>query len=397
MDFIFKTSNRLIVALSCEGRLRIFTLQRVLLKILGFEWWKEGLNFPLPDFMKKWGYQAFWVILMICDIVLTLKASVWMAIDNDLKYTIKMNGIIVMMPFVGSLIKIFYLRYMQKEFIELIETCESIGHLDMEEESIQSGLRLNFVYINMLLSTVGIWAIFFTIINHEIPVATDFPWSQDVALGQFFSLMIDFYCGINCCLAHSLLDTIFPVSAIVIIAHLATLRKKLAKLGCNKYQDEVLLNESIELHNKLLSMSELLQICYNEVSVAQSLYSVMHSCVLIFAVEQVPNKFSVLVSSFPLLLCSYAQLWMYCSFGQMMTDEFDKISFALYNNRWYACSISSRKALVTFAQACQKKVGLKGVGNINASYSNFLHKIQDSVSYYLILKTVTSESDGEKN
>ncbi|XP_054285426.1 odorant receptor coreceptor-like [Macrosteles quadrilineatus] len=101
--------------------------------------------------------------------------------------------------------------------------------------------------------------------------------------------------------------------------------------------------------------------------------------------------YKVIAKSSPLLFLSYYLLFIYCLSGQRLTDTCEKLFYGLCQCKWYNCPRSFKMSLLTMIQFCSRPVNLTGGGIFTASFETFMHGLQQSVSYILLLKQLTPE------
>uniref|UniRef100_T1I0I6 Odorant receptor n=1 Tax=Rhodnius prolixus TaxID=13249 RepID=T1I0I6_RHOPR len=341
-----------------DKKLEAFTLQRALFKLLGFYWWDRGSSVPLPDLFKIWIYPVLYPILLLVVSYLTIKAVTQMDIIDDYDYVRKVNGFVVSMTFIASALKCFYLRFIGEDIRYLIQMTEDIGEVNTTNEPLAGALRTCVNYLSLLFCNAGTWTLYYLITYQDVPFPTDYPWNQQYTLGWFIAFCLTFLCALFCATIHTLVDTIYPMSVEVITIHIERIRIHLSFIGSGKWSDQTRLYQAVETHVVLLRVHKQMKKCFGMLFVAQAVYTVLHACVLIFAVV-----------------------------------NFNSLSFAMYDNAWYNCNPSTRKVLLLFGEACKKQAYLEGFGTVRAALPTYLRSLQESISYFLVLKTVTSEAE----
>ncbi|XP_014261896.1 odorant receptor 85c-like [Cimex lectularius] len=378
------------VAIAGDKKLEVYTLYFSFLNFLGFDWKQGGINVPVPAWVKFKVYPASYPIMMLIVSFLIIKLNVEVEPKTEFEMIKMINGFIVSMTFIAAFAKLLYLRIIKNDILELLNMSVTVGPISAEKPVVKDTIRSCVLYFILLNANVGTWTVGYLWLHNDLPFAAAFPWDESTVVGFSLSFNVDVLCAFYCSIGHTVLDISFPLVVSTMCWHIQRLEKLLSTLGKDYFIDRMILDKAVDLHVRLLRQ---VIVCYNQLIVAQSVYTVLHSCILIYAVVKVSNKVEAALSSVPMLSASYAQLYMYCSYGQLLTDKTHTLSFAAYNNEWYRCPPKLRKSLVLFLEATKRAVHLKGFGNIQASLANYLHSLQDSVSYFLVLKTLTSDEN----
>ncbi|KAE8574008.1 Odorant receptor 131 [Halyomorpha halys] len=91
-----------------------------------------------------------------------------------------------------------------------------------------------------------------------------------------------------------------------------------------------------------------------------------------------------------MLMGAYSQLFLYCSSGQLLTTEFEKVHGAVFDNRWYRSKPSIRKSMVMMGIRSQKLVIVKNYRIFTALHTTFLQSCQESFSYFIVFRTLAA-------
>ncbi|KAK9506528.1 hypothetical protein O3M35_008450 [Rhynocoris fuscipes] len=373
MDVYYKCAFWFCKKITGEKIMGIFTVQKALLKVLGYYWFSGGWKLPLPNIIKAWFYPVLYPSVEFIVSYLTIKAVTSMIASNDYEFTRKINGYIVSMTFIACALKSIYFRIIDKDVQKLIEMIEKIADVDIENGPIANAHRACTSYATLLLINAGSWALYYLITHFDFPFPTAYPWNQETTLGWWTAFFITFNCAFYCALIHTLVDTVFPMCVAVITYHINQIKTSLRKLGTEgKWSDQYLIIQAIQLHVKILRVNKQIKKCFGLLFVAQSVYTVLHACSLIFAVMQADETVAPLMSALPMLSAAYAQLFMYCYYGQTLTNHHESLSFALYNNCWYCCNTRLRKLIIIFGEGLKKDIYLEGFGTVQASFPTYL-------------------------
>nr|APZ81453.1 olfactory receptor 31 [Adelphocoris lineolatus] len=390
MDEALKLANSTVLVISGDKKLMLFSIQKAFLNILGFDWFPGGVNLPLPAFVKHTLYRLLYPVLMIVVAILILVYVFTHEVVTENDFIIKINGYIVSMTFFAASFKVLIFIFQKNMFKELFLMVEMVGAIDTDAPSTKSHIYNCYIYITLVLMNPGTWAAWWVIVHNDTPFRAQYPWGN-----EGFGYMLSYFVGVNgavfCGLCHILVDTSFMMVVAGITLHVDMLSASLSYLGKNRFKDNKILSAAIDKHAELLRVSQHLSQCYSNLFVAQSVYTVGHSCVLLFGAVHVASQVEVVMNQGTMLATSYSQLLVYCYYGELLTTKFSDLVFDSYNNKWYDCELSVQKALPNLTLMSMRHVSLRGFGNVHPSKSNWLHSLQESVSYFLFLKTISGE------
>nr|AQM56040.1 olfactory receptor [Apolygus lucorum] len=327
---------------------------------------------------------------MVTVAVLTLTYVFTHEVVTQTDFIIAINSYIVSMTFCAAAFKILIFLVLQKEFKKLFLMVEELGDLDMYAPSTKDHFFNCYMYVTLVLTNPCTWSLWHLIAHNDIPFKSQYPWGDDgvgYLLSFFFGIMAAVFCG----LSHILVDTSFMMVIAGITLHVDKLSQSLSLLGKHRFKDSKIMSAGIDKHAQLLRVSQHLSTCYSNLFVGQSVYTVGHSCVLLFGAVHVESKVEVVMSLGTMLVTSYCQLLVYCYYGELLTSKFSDLVFDSYNNAWYDSDLQVKRALPKFSLMCHRHVSLRGFGKVIPSKSNWLHSLQESVSYFLFLKTISGE------
>ncbi|XP_054259778.1 odorant receptor 43a-like [Macrosteles quadrilineatus] len=129
------------------------------------------------------------------------------------------------------------------------------------------------------------------------------------------------------------------------------------------------------------------------VFLTQFVFTISHSCFLAFNVYYTKNHTKILVKYSPYLLLSYYLLYIFCHNGQRLSDACERLFYAFCWCPWYDFPLSYRKSLLIAMSANLQPTALTGGGLFKATLATFVHGLQQSVSYTLLLNQVAPENN----
>ncbi|BES88125.1 Hypothetical protein NTJ_00931 [Nesidiocoris tenuis] len=387
-EAVYDSAVQGLLTLSGDEKMKIFTIQRAFLNILGFNWFEGGIGLFLPGFLKHNAYRCIYPSWMIVTGILTLDY----ALRFQDVFIQKINGYICSMTFFSAALKIIVFNIYGSRVKKLYEEVEALGVLNAKTPKIEGHLKVGLSYAALVFSNAMTWSLWWLLVHADIPFGITLPW-ESKGFNFLFTVQVGFLAACFCALCHILVDTTFQMLVAGITFHIDRLSELLSQLGSNqkKLSDDAIMASAVDLHVELLKIANLLAAGYSDLFVCQSVYTVVHSCILLYGAVNVDNKVEVVMNQGTMLATSYAQLLVYCFYGDLLTSKFEELLFSSYDNAWYQSPLKVKKSLAHFSKMTHRRISLRGFGGVQPSLSNWLHSLQDSVSYFLFLKTVTTE------
>nr|WVD93658.1 odorant receptor 45 [Graphosoma rubrolineatum] len=378
-----------------EETMSTWTFHKGLLRLLGNDWLVRKGEISLLRIIWLVLYPIMYIMSMVSITTLTIKYVLQREHPTMQEYTRAMNGVVACIAFVYAICKSLVLKLLGKNLRLLMDMTDDLGPVDeVATPHRDRSVRHATLYLGLLCLIPTTWTICSMFYMHNIPFPTDWPWGDHTPFRYFISFSIDFVAATYCAVTHSTYDTIFPVCAGAICGHIASISAKMEKLGTtgDKEKDKKIITECYRLHVALLRISDHINNTFGLVFLIQSIYTVLHACVIIYQVMKVSDITLAVLNTAPILASSYAQFLLYCYYGELLTDFFERLRFAFYNNRWYQCDMELKKMLVIMTLAANRTVRLESYGITFAGHKTYVSGLQDSISYYLILKTVTTDT-----
>nr|AXX83042.1 odorant receptor [Yemma signatus] len=379
--------------------IQTWTFHKGCLRILGNDWEVRKPKRSLLRIIWTVLYPASYILLLGISVVLTVKNAITILKHQGksgdiLQFIRAMNGFIVSIAYVYAAAKGIIFKAQGGQLLRLMDMLDELGEQDDDGRPHRDRALLNCtLYMGLLFVTPGAWTIYFVFFHQAIPYPTEFPWSEDTHLGYFASFSTDFVTAVYCAALHSVYDTMFPMVVGVISGHLASLKAKLAKFGGGGLdgKEESVLRKCHLKHVDILRIMKHMNDCFRLLFLVQTTYTVLHACVIIYQVMQVSDIALAIMNTSPILSSAYSQLLMYCYYGQLLTTNFEELKEGLYENKWYNCDGRTKKSLCLMTLMADRPVRLESYGITSAAHHTYLSSLQDSISYYLILKTLTTE------
>ncbi|KAK9506188.1 hypothetical protein O3M35_008169 [Rhynocoris fuscipes] len=144
----------------------------------------------------------------------------------------------------------------------------------------------------------------------------------------------------------------------------------------------------IERHQLLVRCMNMFQDVYNWLLFSMTITSGVLICTNVFLVTAPNNDLAVLIEFVNLLSPEIMLIFLYCWFGQQMTDKWSEIRDAVYDINWFDESISTRKSLLNILTVSTKSKIVKGGGLQPFNMEGFAEILQASFSYFNMLKAL---------
>nr|AXU25096.1 odorant receptor 5 [Cyrtorhinus lividipennis] len=373
MEATLKLVVKSILILSGDEKYQLFSLQKALLNLVGLDFFQNGPQIRMiPHFVKHKIYPLMFPMWMISIAILVLKHVSSNQPLTQFEFIKQINGIIVSMTFFAASFKFFIFFIFGKSFKELFIETEQLGVIHADNVKLQFHIKTCVGYTTLVASNLGTWVAWFYLKHDDEPFDAAYPW-EDKGFGRLLTYFFGFFAATFCAICHTLVDTAFQMMVAGIIIHIDSVAEKLSLVGSGKIKDRHAMSEIYEKHVKLLRVANNFSRGYSNLFVAQSVYTVGHSCVLLFGAAHVDDRVEIAMSQGTMLMTSYMQLLIYCYYGELLTSKFSGLLFDSYNNEWYECDMAVKKDLGRFALMCHKHISLRGFGNVHPSKSNWLH------------------------
>jgi len=116
-------------------------------------------------------------------------------------------------------------------------------------------------------------------------------------------------------------------------------------------------------------------------------------CVTIFTVTKDDKITSDSTRSFIMLVGAFIEYLLYCWFGEEVSTSFNNLRLSLCDNLWYECTLSQQKALAIALEVSKRSVYMTGWSVVTATLRTYVLTIRESISYFLIIQTLTAGSN----
>ncbi|XP_053620273.1 putative odorant receptor 92a [Plodia interpunctella] len=145
--------------------------------------------------------------------------------------------------------------------------------------------------------------------------------------------------------------------------------------------------ELVEWHEKLISLTNLLEVVYGKITLYNFVISSVLICLTLFDVTVIKDVSLALTFLFFLTTC-FVQISLLCYFGDKVTQASTEVSDAVYNSLWYKCDISVGKHLLIVLMRSQKPCKLTALGFADVNQRSFMRIMSNAWSYFALLKTM---------
>nr|QQP19702.1 olfactory receptor 7 [Tropidothorax elegans]QQP19781.1 olfactory receptor 86 [Tropidothorax elegans] len=397
MEEIHRQVLRLACYLTGDEEVQQFTLHKAILQFLGYDWWDKP-GWGVQKVCKRLLNPVLYMSLLLVVTVLTGHRCFTLDKNDPLGFLLFMNNIIVIFTFSCAMIKTIYMKFFYgKQAKELMDMLVRLGDMKQGRPIWEGSLKACTFFLCLLVNVCFLWAVYCLAKYRVFSYQTSYPWSQDTVHGWLAAFQLSFMTAFYTSQIHSAMDSFFSVSCGIMMAHLQVLTDMLRTIGLPGNRDRATLISAVKLHVNIIRAAEKMNDCGKLLFAFQSLYTVLHACVLIFAFIKADDVLAALSNIMPMLIASYVQLFLYCYYSQKLSNKFEDLHFACYDNLWYRSSQEVQKGLLMFVMASKKQIFLRGLGMAKASFASYLSSIQESISYYLILKTLTAGENNKAN
>nr|AXX83036.1 odorant receptor [Yemma signatus] len=396
MDFFHHIVLKTSLKYTGDEELRLFTVHKAAFQFLGFDWWDEEGDGQSKGGIRHFITRVLHPIVYMSGIFSASVLTAHRCLDLDTStaygYNIFMNNIIVVFAYMYSFTKVVYLHlFYGKNAKKLIRMLEDLGELKRGRKAWEDSLK-GFSYYMFLLSwIVSMWSIYFLVKYNNFSYMTSYPWNQETSIGFTAAFECNLLVSSYVCVVHTAVDSLIAVCCGIMIGHVEELIDILKTIGQPGTDDMKALKEAINLHVRVKNAADEMNNSYSLLFAVQPIYTTLHACVIIFTFVEAEDKVASLLSTSPMLMASYVQLFLYCFFSQKLTSKCEELTFASYNNNWYCSSMEVKKGLLLFSVATQRTVALRGLGQRIASFECLQNTIQESYSAYIILNSMAKD------
>nr|QQP19733.1 olfactory receptor 38 [Tropidothorax elegans] len=296
-------------------------------------------------------------------------------------------NLMTVQPFFSSALKHFILALLRKRLKALIVYIENEIAYDGTD---MSGMKMTIIYGAIVGFTSLIWVFNGLILKGDLLFDENFPWDESKGIGFIAALAFQSIACIYCWFQHVTLDTIPTVACHKMYNSIDKLKSMLAHVGSHG-DDEIYFLKSVAiLHLKILVGARHVNNTYKHLLLFQIIYLVIHSCCISYCAIKNDNYGFVISSLIPMLLSAYTQLFIYAKTGQILTSKLEELGDSCYCSQWYLTSPENKKIIAMIMMEMQKPVEFSSFGITAALYSTYLKCVQESISYFIFLRTMES-------
>ncbi|KAK9506527.1 hypothetical protein O3M35_008449 [Rhynocoris fuscipes] len=151
------------------------------------------------------------------------------------------------------------------------------------------------------------------------------------------------------------------------------LKELLNNIGVNPKDDYIILREAVEMHVIIIELSDKVVKAFRFVLLCQLIFTITHTCIIVFAVTKVDDLGLIMTSLMPILVAAYFQLFVFSYAGEILLNMSEDLRFSAYDNQWYNMSVENRKHLILLVEASKRTLSFESYGIIRACYETCLN------------------------
>ncbi|XP_055305850.1 odorant receptor 4-like [Sitodiplosis mosellana] len=227
----------------------------------------------------------------------------------------------------------------------------------------------------------------------HIPYLVIWPWNQHTVMGYCVEICADIICGF-CYFFYNGIVLLMFISICwhhrafcQIIGHLV---RKLDQRDTSQ-NDKVLLSKLIRSHIQFKVLFEQSSQIYSSYILVQLICSMGALACSVFQLDMAIKHIDLgLYMAIVNISAGAYNLFLYCYFGKMVTDNFAKISEYLYDIKWYELPVELQKYIILAIQNAQLPLHYHGFKVAILNLETFCAMIRAVFSYYMMFKTLTT-------
>nr|WVD93612.1 odorant receptor 71 [Graphosoma rubrolineatum] len=223
---------------------------------------------------------------------------------------------------------------------------------------------------------------------------------EEVALDYWYTL----YCVFVVLTGNVIGDTLFLLIINQICHRLfllsntvAAIRKgdELASEGMNlrgAESDKEVIEICVREHNILLKFKNQLEQLYNYIIVVQLAYSFSTICLTLFVISQEADVYESLSQLLPQTVSLFLEIFLYCWAGQMISNHFEELRFAVYNSGWYNdCRPEDRSSVLIMQTFTTEPVQVTAVSVFHLNFHLYETICKETFTYYTVMSQLFNQ------
>ncbi|KAL1139644.1 hypothetical protein AAG570_006622 [Ranatra chinensis] len=202
----------------------------------------------------------------------------------------------------------------------------------------------------------------------HFPLYGFLPFSTQEKAPYVFAYLLTTIITLVECYCHIVFDSIVAVYGYRIYNRIIKLCKRFRAL--KSYEE---LRENIIEHIEILRATGVFRMLISVPYFLLIFGSVAQFCMLAFLIARFENLSKSLLHG-SIIIDVMSQVFIYCWIGQQLTNAFDDLHLACYDNYWYMNTLETRKLLAIVMTVTKKPVIFKGCYVVDMSYRMFLKR-----------------------
>ncbi|XP_037297323.1 putative odorant receptor 92a [Manduca sexta] len=148
--------------------------------------------------------------------------------------------------------------------------------------------------------------------------------------------------------------------------------------------------ELLNRHRELIRCVDLLEIIYSKSTLFNFVSSSLIICVTGFNIMVIKDLPLAVAFTF-FFVVGIFQICIFCYYGEILIQSSSKVADAIYNSKWYECSVADMKDYLFILTRAQKPCKLTAYGFSVISLNSFAKILSKSWSYFALLLTLYKE------
>ncbi|XP_066245919.1 odorant receptor 45b-like [Euwallacea similis] len=360
---------------------------------------------PSKDYSLLYNLRGIFTILNISLLAFCLSYNAACHIDNFVKLS---ESLTYLISVINSLLKISMLSKNRKMLFELVGMMEmeSFTRFEKAYEGIGAGL---WKTVNVV-QTVFWWQVnmafvflnLFPVIESEalpmdFPHFRDGPFHYPFYLFESVSMALAAYDNMAVDLLTVGVISVTAMQLQILNKKLVDTEKNVKKLGGNtETMTLVYLVECCQHYNDIEKYIKCLLEVFSVnvfVQLGASIVAICNSGILILTVDPVSIE---ALSLIVYLVTMFAELGMYCWFGNHVYMESLEVTTCCYLSRWNEHDSNVRKTLFMLMERSKRALQIRGLQFTTLNFPTFIAILKWSYSYFTLLRNYTTMDSADK-
>ncbi|KAK9507204.1 hypothetical protein O3M35_007112 [Rhynocoris fuscipes] len=390
------------------NRVNVFSRHVYLLRYL-------GIAIQLNETEQNWSQNLRFILVQIALTMNTI-FQVFTMFEHKNTLVRRSVSLVIFLTSLVTQIKLILVKMNADLLGRLFLALDTPGAHDESTEMLKVVRLINRVYVTILVTFLAAWLAYPWLTGDlNLPLPYWLPFTVNTTVRYIVAYSFVSTVLVIICYTQEAVDTMLLLVAGQICRRLNAISRALQSLGneepfLKKYwkhsraevdslglytvqnaalsRDETLLKESIREHVDSIRLIRTFDRVLDDIFLAQVLQSAILSTMYFFVASKSEN----LIRDFPklltVLLATYLQFYMYCWLGEEISQHNDDIHRMLYLSNWYKCRERIMKSLVIIETFTKTKFKLEGGHLFRIDLRTFVMVLQESISYFMVLRAV---------